>query len=193
MVFSCLLRLDLKLLYNCSQRDMVTLAAYRNEIKQWTRFHPFDRLHPFCQWWDIFLSVIQSIKEAVEQYSEKRPNSRRTKVSSFATKDDGKVRVQEKSPDCIYCSEDHILDRCNAFMNQTLKESIKFLSRKKICYGCLKPMEDGHNANSCKKRLSCKTCKERHPTPLHCHWRIKLFYVQKCQIEINQFKVFDGQ
>ena len=63
MVFSCLLRLDLKLLYNCSQRDMVTLAAYRNEIKQWTRFHPFDRLHPFCQWWDIFLSVIQSIKK----------------------------------------------------------------------------------------------------------------------------------
>ena len=63
MVFSCLLRLDLKLLYNCSQRDMMTLAAYRNEIKQWTRFHPFDRLHPFCQWWDIFLSVIQSIKK----------------------------------------------------------------------------------------------------------------------------------
>ena len=28
-------------------------------------------------------------------------------------------------------------------------------------------MEDGHNAKSCKKRLSCVTCKERHPTPLH--------------------------
>ena len=52
-------------------------------------------------------------------------------------------------------------------MNQTLKERIKFLARKKICYGCLKPMEDGHNATSHKKRLSCITCKERHPTPLH--------------------------
>ena len=28
-------------------------------------------------------------------------------------------------------------------------------------------MEDGHNAKSCKKRLSCITCKERHPAPLH--------------------------
>ena len=28
-------------------------------------------------------------------------------------------------------------------------------------------MEDGHNARSCKKRLSCTTCKERHPAPLH--------------------------
>ena len=72
-------------------------------------------------------------KEAVEQYSDKKTNSRRTKVSSFATKDDGKVHVEEKSPDCICCSEDHILDRCNAFMNQTLKERIKFLARKKNC------------------------------------------------------------
>ena len=72
-------------------------------------------------------------KEGVEQYSDKKPNSRSTKVSSFATKDDGKVmaHVQERSPDCIYCREDHILDRCNVFMNQTLKERIKFLARKK--------------------------------------------------------------
>ena len=28
-------------------------------------------------------------------------------------------------------------------------------------------MEDGHNAKSCKRRLSCITCKERHPTPRH--------------------------
>ena len=36
-------------------------------------------------------------KEAVEQYMDKKPDSRRTKVSSFATKDDGKVHVEEKS------------------------------------------------------------------------------------------------
>ena len=59
-------------------------------------------------------------KEAVEQYSDKKPNSRRTKFSSFSTKDDGKVHIQEKSPDRIYSSEDHILYRCNAFINQIL-------------------------------------------------------------------------
>ena len=100
------------------------------------------------------LSVVQSFQK-------------RIKVSSFATKDDGKVHVEEKSTDCIYCSEDHILDKCNAFMNQTSKERIKFLARKKICYRCLQPMEDWHNAKSCKKRLLCITCKERHPAPLH--------------------------
>ena len=52
-------------------------------------------------------------------------------------------------------------------MNQTLKERIKFLDRKKICCGCLQPVEGEHNAKSRKKRLSCIICKERHPTALH--------------------------
>ena len=90
-------------------------------------------------------------KEAVEQYSDKKTNSRRTKVSSFATKDDGKVHVEEKSTDCIYCGEDQILDKCNAFMNETLKEMIKFLARKKICYGYLQPMEMGIMQSHAKK------------------------------------------
>ena len=62
---------------------------------------------------DETLIVSDSIfsKEAVEQYSNKKANSRRTKVSSFGAKDDAKVHVEEKSSDWIYCSEDHILDR----------------------------------------------------------------------------------
>ena len=36
-------------------------------------------------------------KEAVEQYMDKKPNSRKTKVSSFPTQNDGKVHVEEKS------------------------------------------------------------------------------------------------
>ena len=70
-------------------------------------------------------------KQVVSQYTDKKPNSRRTKVSSFAIKDGGKVHVEGKLANCIYCREDHILNRCNAFMNQTLKDRIKFLAKKK--------------------------------------------------------------
>ena len=115
----------------------------------------------------LIVSDLNFSKETVEQYIDKKPNSRRTKVSLFATKNNGKVHVEEKSTDCIYCSKNHILDNCNAFMNQTLKERIKFLDRKKICCGCLQPVEGEHNAKSRKKRLSCIICKERHPTALH--------------------------
>ena len=30
-------------------------------------------------------------------------------------------------------------------------------------------------------------------THMHRRWRIKQFYVKKCQTEINRFKVFDDQ
>ena len=37
---------------------------------------------------------------ADEQYINKKPNNKITKVSSFATKDDGKVHVDEKLANC---------------------------------------------------------------------------------------------
>lgn len=35
-------------------------------------------------------------KDAVDQYMDKKPNNRRTTVSSFASKNDGKVHVEDK-------------------------------------------------------------------------------------------------
>ena len=48
---------------------------------------------------DETLTVSDAIfsKEAIEQYIDKKQNNRRTKVSSFATRDDDKVHVIEKS------------------------------------------------------------------------------------------------
>ena len=54
-------------------------------------------------------------------------------------------------------------------MEVTLKERIKFLAKKKYCYGCLQPMSDSHNARTCTRPLSCSSCKGNHPTPLHGH------------------------
>ena len=54
-------------------------------------------------------------------------------------------------------------------MDKTLKERIKFLAKQKSCYGCLKPMTEGHNAKTCTQRLTCSSCKGNHPTPLHGH------------------------
>ena len=80
-------------------------------------------------------------KEAVDQCVDKNQNSRTTKVSSYATKDDSKLHVDENLADCVYCSKDNKLDRCNAFMKETLKKRIKFFSRKKICCGALQPVK----------------------------------------------------
>ena len=100
-------------------------------------------------------------KEAVEQYVEKKPSYKKGKISAFAT-------GNEENPDvCIYCNERHKLECCNSFMDKTLKERIKFLAKQKSCYGCLKPMTEGHNAKTCTQQLTCSSCKGNHPTPLH--------------------------
>ena len=52
----------------------------------------------------------------VEQYFQKKQNSKRTNVSSSVAKEDGKVLAEEKSTDCNYCSEYHILGKCSAFI-----------------------------------------------------------------------------
>ena len=100
-------------------------------------------------------------KEAVEHYVEKRPNNKKGRLSTFVT---GR---EEKSENCCYCDEQNKLDRCDKFMEVTLKERIKFLAKTKYCYRCLQPMSDSHNAKTCTRWLSCSSCKRNHLTPLH--------------------------
>ena len=103
-------------------------------------------------------------KAAVDQYLEKRLNHKRNKISVFATGE------QSKKGDphiCIYCNGNHKIDKCEEFMEKTLKERIKFLMQQKQCYGCLEPTIDGHNAKTWTSKLMYNSCKGNHPTPLH--------------------------
>ena len=82
-------------------RNIVTIRKrHKKEI------YLSDFIHFFNDEALIFSDPIFS-KAAFQQYRANKPNSRRTKVSSFPTKDDGKEHVEEKLLDCIYCSKYH--------------------------------------------------------------------------------------
>lgn len=49
-------------------------------------------------------------------------------------------------------------------MTNTLAERRVFVKENNLCYGCLKT---GHRARDCRHRLSCNTCKGKHPTCFH--------------------------
>ena len=103
-------------------------------------------------------------REAVEQYIEKKTNRHPRKVSAFGTgSNEDEKEDPQKVSNCIKCGDGHDLDNCEDFMSKGLKDRIKFLARKKYCFGCLQPMEKGHNAKTCTRRLSCRTCKGGHP------------------------------
>ena len=80
----------------CS-RNVMTTCRRHNKESDLTNF-----IH-FVNDETLFISYSIFSKEVAEQYMEKKPNSRRNKMSSFAQQVDGKEHVEEKSDDCINC------------------------------------------------------------------------------------------
>ena len=69
-------------------RNFVTICRRHKRQPDLTGFIHFFIDETFIVSYPIFS------KEVVEQYTDKKPNSRRNKMSPFATKDDGKVHIE---------------------------------------------------------------------------------------------------
>ena len=59
------------------------------------------------------------------------------------------------------------MDDCEETIKETVEERSKLIGKKRLCYACLEPMTQYHNAKNCKQRLTCKTYRNSHPTLLH--------------------------
>ena len=68
---------------------------------------------------------------------------------------------------CQFCGGNHDVEQCEDFKKLTVNERSKTFFRKRLCYGCCKPISDGHNLKTCNKRRKCKTCDVKHLTVLH--------------------------
>ena len=114
-----------------------------------------------------------------------RPPKSQLRGSSFATsiipaapatdntqpkpKSTGQAGKQENVPSvfqqpCIFCNGEHTMLLCKKFQIKHNKEKVEFLKRRGICFGCL---EKGHMSKSCEKRMTCRTCQQKHPSILH--------------------------
>ncbi|KAL0151519.1 hypothetical protein M9458_053171 [Cirrhinus mrigala] len=66
---------------------------------------------------------------------------------------------------CFFCKDSkHKIHNCPKFVAKSLEEKRKYVKENELCYGCMKP---SHSAKDCRYRLSCNTCRCRHPTCLH--------------------------
>ncbi|XP_052470971.1 uncharacterized protein LOC128027405 [Carassius gibelio] len=84
--------------------------------------------------------------------------------SSFATSITIAQKQMKFDLSCPFCSARHTLDMCKDFLKITHRDKLSFLKTKGICFGCL---STGHISRDCKRRLSCKVCKQAHPSVLH--------------------------
>ena len=71
------------------------------------------------------------------------------------------------------CNENHDIEYCTYYLQQTMEERRKFLFKIKLCYGCLKTVTKEHNAKTCSSRRSCNLCYGKLVTTLHGYLRKK--------------------
>ena len=101
-------------------------------------------------------------RQAIESFNgknEKQPERRNRSLKTLATE-----AVEEK---CPICSSNHDIDECEDLKKLPVDERSKVFFKKKFCYGCCKPISNGHNSKSCKKWRKCKHCEGTHLTVLH--------------------------
>ena len=63
---------------------------------------------------------------------------------------------------CIKCRQDHLLHKCQAFEEGTIKQRWNFVKSNKLCQNCLRAHEGTCNCSS-----RCKRCNRFHHTLLH--------------------------
>ena len=99
--------------------------------------------------------AIESLNGKIEKQRERR--NRRLKTLTTEA-------LEEK---CPICSSNHDIDECEDLKKLSVDERSKVFFKKKLCYGCCKPISNGHNSTSYKKRRKYKHCEGTHPIVLH--------------------------
>ncbi|KAL6472372.1 hypothetical protein MHYP_G00185600 [Metynnis hypsauchen] len=88
------------------------------------------------------------------------------KVLASASEEKPDVEGQRgNAKGCMFCEKtNHSIQTCRKLIEKPIKERVKYVQTKKLCFACLRP---GHHSKSCEKRSVCNVCTGRHPTCLH--------------------------
>ena len=63
-------------------------------------------------------------------------------------------KVVSKVELCPMCIENHNIEDCTYYLQQTMEEKSKSLFKNKLCYGSLETVTNEHNRKTCSSRRS---------------------------------------
>ncbi|XP_063923785.1 uncharacterized protein LOC135137936 [Zophobas morio] len=84
--------------------------------------------------------------------------AKRPVTSSFVT------RSPTSKEQCLNCSDEHPLTKCDAFLEMEPRDRHTFARKKNLCYNCLSRV---HSVSKCPSKVNCRVCNCRHHTLLH--------------------------
>ncbi|GBM25063.1 hypothetical protein AVEN_135839-1 [Araneus ventricosus] len=102
-------------------------------------------------------NLIEFLKDHARTLQHSKPSSNKYQKSYKATSLLSNFK-------CVYCNEDHTLQKCSKFLNLHVDQRVGFVKSKHLCFACLSHL---HMVKKCKSTSSCKHCQKRHNTLLH--------------------------
>ncbi|XP_067931112.1 uncharacterized protein [Watersipora subatra] len=94
-----------------------------------------------------------------EKEQAPRRQGRERQVQSFSTS-----TKQTPKRECLFCGKAHLTSNCFELEAKPYDARIAFIKERRLCFGCLK---EGHRTANCPEKMTCRTCKKRHPSCLH--------------------------
>ena len=103
-------------------------------------------------------------REAVDQRTERKgkerksfsKRDRRFKTLVIQLEEDSKEKNLVKDTKdvvlCVMCAKIHDLEQCRGYLTKSVDDRRKYLSTKKLCYGCLKSISKTHTARNYNER-----------------------------------------
>ena len=110
--------------------------------------------------------------EAVDQHTERKERERKSfsktdrpfKTLAVQLEEDSREKSLAKNTKdvipCVKCAKIHDLEQCKVYLTKSVDERSKYLSTKKLCYGCLKPISKTLTTRKCNQRRTWKVCNE---------------------------------
>lgn len=173
---------SLEVLNDCSENqrilsklpDWLTARWNRKVMNYEEENHDFPKFHTFVEF--VSREAKIACNPMTSLYALKSGDAERAKPSKvrnvgvkvLASASEEKPDVEGQRGDakgCMFCEKtNHGIQTCRKLMEKPVKERVKYVQTKKLCFACLRP---GHHSNSCEKKSVCNVCKGRHPTCLH--------------------------
>ncbi|XP_045541631.1 uncharacterized protein LOC123723122 [Papilio machaon] len=153
---------------------MVSMKLDHNTKRAWEElrntFEDMPKLSQFTKFLQERASILETCNKRtnttnMQQVSSKNVHAYRSltcTTNSSVTPAHIKTQYKPQST-CTYCSKDHIVYNCPAFLAKTPEQRQAEVIKLHLCINCLKR---GHNVKECRSS-SCRQCRKRHHTLLH--------------------------
>uniref|UniRef100_A0A182VT93 Peptidase A2 domain-containing protein n=1 Tax=Anopheles minimus TaxID=112268 RepID=A0A182VT93_9DIPT len=110
------------------------------------------------------ISFLRGQVKILEASNENKSEQRSVQPALSQSKVAVHVATGATAMKCVICSGDHIISKCNEFVNCSVKDRYKLVKSKRLCGNCLAP---GHFKDKCVSKGRCRACTRNHHSLLH--------------------------